>query len=56
MENDWEWNLSRILRDVINAVAARDWEKVENEAERLKDWDRTCRKQLKDGKFEAKER
>jgi len=53
--NDWEWNLAQILHAILNAVADKDWTRVENEAERLKDWARTCRKQLRDGKFREDE-
>jgi len=53
--NDWEWNLAQILHSILTAVADKDWIRVENEAERLKDWARTCRKQLRDGKFNEDE-
>ena len=52
---DWEWNLAQILHSILTAVADKDWTRVENEAERLKDWARTCRKQLRDGKFNEDE-
>lgn len=41
-------DLPELLWDVINAAAARDWERVENKAEDLKVWARAAKKVLTD--------
>jgi len=53
MSNEFlEWDLSKILRDVINAAATRDWDRVELKAEDLKVWARTAKKALMEPEME----
>jgi len=47
----WELKVARILREILAAGAARDWDKMIELAQELEQLARECR----DGKFEAKE-
>ena len=42
------FDLSRILRDVVNAAADRDWDRVELKAEDLQVWAQAARKAATD--------
>jgi len=47
----WELKVARILREILTAGSARDWDRIIELAQELEQLAKECR----DGKFEAKE-